>query len=95
MNVKINYARFNKETQIFTEGLIEDDGARLKTFSVIPVEYRTPISEAWWRAGLVPHSQLIYSFGKYYFYDEHFDILEPRDEAGNLLGYYSDIATPL
>lgn len=44
---------------------------------------------------MVPHSQLIYSIGKCYFYDEWFDVLEPCDEVGNLLGYYSDIVTPL
>jgi protein associated with RNAse G/E len=95
MQVKINYARIGKETQVFHEGLVEDNGTRLKTFSIIPIEYRTPISEAWWRDGFVPHGQLIYSLGKNYFYNEHFDVLEPRDEAGNLLGYYCDIATPL
>ncbi|MBI3242699.1 MAG: DUF402 domain-containing protein [Chloroflexi bacterium] len=95
MNVKINYARIGKETAIYTEGLLEDDGKRLRTFNIVPPEYQTPMSEGWWREGLISQGQLIYSVAKYHFYNEHFDVLELRDEAGDLLGYYSDIATPL
>ncbi|MEK7783797.1 MAG: DUF402 domain-containing protein [Chloroflexota bacterium] len=95
MQVKINYARIGKASTVYTEGFIEDDGMRLRTFNIVPVEYRTAMSEGWWRDGLIPPGQLIYSVAKYHFYNEHFDILELRDEAGALLGYYSDIVTPL
>ncbi len=95
MQVKINYARIGKETAIYTEGLVEDDGKRLRTFNIVPPEYQTPMSEGYWREGLIPPGQLIHSVAKYHFYNEHFDVLEFRDEDGILLGYYSDIATPL
>ncbi|HEX9838506.1 MAG TPA: DUF402 domain-containing protein [Anaerolineales bacterium] len=32
---------------------------------------------------------------KTYFFGEHFNLLEFREEDGDLLGYYSDIGTPL
>ena len=95
MKVTINYSRMGNKTSLYTEGFVEDNGTRLKTFSVIPLEVSLPISEKWRREGLLSQSETIHSVTKYYFYNEHFDVLVFHDGEGNLLGYYCDIVTPL
>jgi len=93
--VRIYYYRISGGCTLYTDGLIDDDGRRLKTFMVISEEERVKSSQKWWNWGLIPDSKLVYSVTKYFFYNEFFDILALHDKRGNLLGYYCDIVTPL
>ena len=95
MKIRINYSRIGDGISVYTENLVEDNGTRLKTFSVIPVEFGSPISEEWRQKGLIAQSQSIHSVTKYYFYTEYFDVLVFSDGNGELVGYYCDIVTPL
>src|SRR6266849_4418069 len=91
----IHFARIGKPEAIYSEGLIEDDGLRLRTDSVIPPEHSAIWSERWQQLGLIEPGQAISRVSKYHFYQENFDILELRDADGVLLGYYCDIVTPI
>ncbi len=93
--VKIHFLRPGQPEVVYTEGLVGDDGRRLRTCSVVPAEFRLGWSERWRRQGLLEQGRTIHTVRKYHFYQETFDILEFRDEDGGLLGYYSDIVTPL
>lgn len=97
MDVNVYYRRLDPErgTSIYTEGLVDDDGRRLKTQAVIPAEYRARVSGGLWRADLLPRSQTLTSIRKHYFYAENFDVLIFYDQHEALAGYYSDITTPL
>jgi Protein of unknown function (DUF402) len=96
MQIQIHYTRLHgKPLTIHTEDLISDNGLRLKTHFVVPNEYRQPFSEGWWQTGQITPGRYIATIIKYYFYNEWFDILELRDDDNELLGYYSDISTPL
>jgi hypothetical protein len=94
--VAIHYRRLDQRgTTLYTETLVSDDGVRLQTFTAIPDEYRTAISQGLWGLGLLPRTQTFGSVRKHYFYAEPFDVLEFFDTAGRLAGYYSDITLPL
>ncbi|MGD9202197.1 MAG: DUF402 domain-containing protein [Chitinispirillia bacterium] len=95
MKVNIHFARFNEPVTIFTEGFVNENETRLKTFSVIPTEFQSKLTIKWHQKGMIHKSQKPYSVTKYYFFKEYFDILEFNQENGELLGYYCDIVTPL
>lgn len=93
--VTIHYNRVGGEVSQYHEGLVADDGTRLETFSVIPPEYTASWSLRWQQAGLIPAGRTIKSVRKVHFYRQYFTILEYRDLADELLGYYCDVAAPL
>jgi predicted RNA-binding protein associated with RNAse of E/G family len=96
MEVAIHYHRFSASgTTIFRETFVSDDGRRLTTHSVLPLEEQQGLSQHMWGQQMLPEGYLIGSLRKYYFYDEYFDILAVYGLDGELAGYYSDIATPL
>ncbi len=95
MNVTIHCARIGKPTRIFTEGLIEDDGVRLRTSSIVPPLFRKKWSAQWREQGLISARKTITVVRKFLFYREHFTIMQVRGAQGELLGHYCDIATPL
>jgi predicted RNA-binding protein associated with RNAse of E/G family len=93
--VKINLHRYDGDTRVFNEDLVEDDGARLKTFSVVPEPMRLSLSQRFWNDGFIAVGQVVYSVAKVHFYNEYFSIMELFAESGQLLGFYCDICTPL
>jgi predicted RNA-binding protein associated with RNAse of E/G family len=96
MQVTIHYTRLHgKPLTLCTENLISDNEVRLKTQSTIAPEHRQSFAELWWKADLVPHGHYIASLTKHYFYNDWFDIPELRGDDGQVLGYYSDICTPI
>ena len=96
MEVNIYYRRLSaRGTTIYREGLVTDNGQRLTTHTIVPEEFRLGLSQAFWKGNLLPRGYLLGSVRKRYFYGEHFDILAYYNTAGELAGYYSDIATPL
>jgi len=93
--VTITLFRLGKPARTYTEGLIADDGAQLRTHSVIPEEFRARWSINWRREGMIPDDCTIYSVRKHLFYRQYFAIMSLFDEHSRLLGYYCDIVTPL
>lgn len=91
----IHYYRYNRPPATYIEGFIEDDGQCLRTCTVIPAEFAARLAEAWISDGLLPAGTVIHSLRKYLFYGEYFNILELLGPGGEVLGYYSDIVTPL
>jgi uncharacterized protein len=74
---------------------VDDDGTRLRTFSVVPPEFRRLWSVRYQQDGLIAADQEIYSVAKYHFYRQPFSVLELHGTDVSLLGYYCDIVTPL
>ena len=93
--ITIHLSRLGKPERSYTEGLVNDDGIRLKTFSIVPETVSVRMSEKFKKLGRISQSQRIYSVCKYNFYGECFSIVEYRDETNKVLGYYCDIVTPL
>lgn len=95
MNVTIHYDRPGLGVTHYVEELIEDDGVCLRTLATIPPEHRLSLSQQLWIDGLLRRPRMIATIHKHYFYHEHFDLLVFYDLAGQVAGYYSDVATPL
>ena len=93
--VTIHLSRIGKPERSYQEGFVEDDGIRLKTFSVVPESIGLQLSEKFHKQGWLQQGQTLYSVSKYHFYNEFFSIVEYRDQANEVLGYYCDIVTPL
>jgi predicted RNA-binding protein associated with RNAse of E/G family len=96
MDINIHYRRLSSRgTTVYREGFVADNGQRLTTFTELTPEECQGLSQAFWNSGLLPTGYLLGSVRKHYFYHEYFDILAVYNTAGELAGYYSDIATPL
>jgi Protein of unknown function (DUF402) len=95
MQTQINYSRIGKALAIYTEGFVDDNGYRLKTFSITPPDISLKWSERWQKEGLLSKGQMIGSVEKHLFYDEYFTIMKICGTESQLLGYYCDVATPL
>lgn len=93
--IRIEYVRPGKDTTIFVEELVSLNSICLKTFKTLPPEIVVPLSRTLVAEGLIASHQKAVSIAKTYFFREHFDLLEFYDQNGDLLGYYSDIGTPL
>jgi len=96
MQINLNYTRLHGvPLTVYQEDRILDDGLHLKTYAPITLERRQSFAELWWKASLIPQGHFIASLTKHYFYNQWFDILELHGDDGQVLGYYSDICTPL
>ena len=93
--VTIHLARLGKPVRSFTEGFVDDDGIRLRTFSIVPPSVGGRLSEKFRGQGWLLPGQRIESVAKYHFYREFFGIVAYQDRDHNVLGYYCDILTPL
>ena len=93
--VTIHLSRIGKPARSYQEGLVDDDGIRLKTFSVVPESVGWHLSEKFCKQGWLLPGQLIHSVSKYHFYKEFFNIVVYQDRAEKVLGYYCDVVTPL
>jgi hypothetical protein len=93
--IQIEYIRPGKGTSLFTEDLVSVDTLCLRTYKVLPPDVVTSLAESLIAGELIAPHQKACSIGKTYFFHEYFDLLEFYDENGDLLGYYSDICTPL
>lgn len=92
--IRVEYIRPGKETSFYIEDLVYIDSLRLKTFKTLPPEIASRLAQSMVAEGLIAPHQKAVMVAKTYFFEEHFNLLEFRDENRNLLGYYSDIGTP-
>src|SRR5262245_52687945 len=95
MQIQFHYRRLSDiGVSVFVEDLVAETDHRLTTYAVVPEAYREDLWGRFWRGGLVPETVRVASLRKHYFFKEWFDILAWFDEAGDFVGYYTDIATP-
>jgi predicted RNA-binding protein associated with RNAse of E/G family len=93
--ITIHLSRIGKPERSYQEGLVEDDGIRLKTFSLVPRSVGLHLSEKFCQLGWLLPDQCIQSVSKYHFYNKFFSIIAYQDREGRVLGYYCDLVTPL
>ena len=93
--IQIEYVRPGKGTTFYFEDLVFMDAVCLKTFKILPPEIVSALAQGMVAEGMIAPHQKAVMVAKTYFFKEHFNLLEFRDENRNLLGYYSDIGTPL
>lgn len=93
--IHIEYIRPGKDTSFYVEDLVFVDARRLKTFKLLPPDVVARLNRSLIAEGLIAPHQRAVMISKTYFFDENFNLLAFCDEDGNLLGYYSDIGTPL
>jgi predicted RNA-binding protein associated with RNAse of E/G family len=93
--IRIEYIRPGKGTTFYIEELVFMDALCLKTFKTLPPEIISALAQGMVAEGMIAPHQKAVMVAKTYFFKEHFNLLEFRDENRNLLGYYSDIGTPL
>ena len=93
--VTIHLQRLGKPTRSYMEDLVEDDGVRVRTLSILSAEVSASLSEQFCQQGRIPPGRFIHSAQKYLFYHETYTIVVYRDATGSLLGFYCDIVTPV
>jgi protein associated with RNAse G/E len=93
--IDIVLIRIGKPARTFPEGLIDDDGKRLRTLSIPSADDCRSLSEKFHKRRWVKDNRLIHSVAKYYFYREYFSVVEYKDPSESLVGYYCDFVTPL
>lgn len=93
--IRLEYIRPEKGTTFYVDELVSFDSARLKTFTRLPPEAASILTRSLVGARLIAPHQYAVIIEKTFFFHEHFDLLEFYDDTGNLLGYYSDIGSPL
>jgi hypothetical protein len=93
--ITIHLQRLGKPTRSYVEELVEDDGVQVHTFTLLPAEVSARLSEKFHRQGKIPPGRLIHSAAKTLFYNKNYSLVVYRDAAGDLLGCYCDIVTPV
>ncbi len=93
--ITIHLARIGNSPRSYVEGLVEDNGTRLKTFSVVPPEVSKRLSEKFRQYGWFQVGAVLGTVSKFHFYQEYFSIVRYGDTEDELLGYYCDVVTPL
>lgn len=93
--VEIHLTRNGKKDSITHEDLIEDTDTCLRTVMHLTPTYSREWSPGWWELGLVPKGRLVRTVRKHLFYNEYFSIMELYGAAGDLLGYFCSVTTPL
>ena len=93
--VRIQYIRPGKDVTEYIEYLVEENEQYIKTYKYFPSEIVESLTQSLRKNGFISNDRITTSLTKIYFFDEHFDLLLFRDEQGEILGYYSDIGTPL
>jgi len=92
--VRIEYIRPGKETTYYEEDFVSEDEICLRTYKTLPPDIVKRLSSSLKEQNLIANHQNAVTIAKTYFFAEPFNILEFRDDKGNLLGYYSDIGEP-
>ena len=93
--VLIEYIRPGKETTYYQEDLVTQDETCLRTYKTLPPEIVEHLSQALQDQNMIAPGQRVLSIAKIYFFNEPFNLLEFRGNAGELLGHYSDIGEPV
>lgn len=93
--IKIEYIRPGKGVQEYIENLVIENEQVLKTFKTFPEDIAESLTQSLRGNGFITEDQRTTAISKTYFFHEHFNLLQFLDEDHQILGYYSDIGTPL
>lgn len=94
-NAKVEYIRPGKETTYYIEDFVFENEDYLKTFKRLPEDAVARLTHNLLAQGLIRPGQRCGCITKFYFFHENFNLLLFQDEQEGILGYYSDIGTPL
>lgn len=93
--ITVEYVRPGKETSYYEEDVLVETDEYLKTFKRLPDEIAERLTFSLRDNQFIAPNQYCACVTKIYFFHEYFNVLLFQDEQGGLLGYYSDIVTPL
>ena len=93
--VRIIYIRPGKEVSYYAEDFVAQDEICLRTFKQLPMEIVARLTRALQRDNLIGPKAEVHIIRKAYFFNQAFNLLEFRDQNGELLGHYSDIGEPV
>lgn len=91
----VEYIRPGKETSYYEEDLLVENEEFLKSFKRMPDEIAEKLTQSLRDNGFIAQDQFCACVTKTYFFHEYFNLLQFQDPQEQLLGYYSDIGTPL
>ncbi len=93
--ITVEYIRPGKETSYYEEPLLTENDEYIKTFKRLPDEIADDLTRGLRKNRFITQDERCCCVTKIYFFHEHFDLLLFQDERERVLGYYSDICTPL
>lgn len=93
--ITVEYIRPGKETSYHEEDVLIETDEYLKTFKRLPDEIAQRLTRGLHENRLIAPDKYCACITKVYFFDQYFNLLLFQDEHEGLLGYYSDIGTPL
>lgn len=94
-SITVQYIRPGKETSFYNEDLLAENDEYLKTFKRLPDEIAKMLTQSLRDNGFIAQEQYCACVTKIYFFHEYFNLLQFQNEREEILGYYSDIGTPL
>lgn len=93
--ITVEYIRPGKDTSCYEEDLLVENDEYLKSFRRLPAETAELITSSLRQNRFITAQQFCVCITKVYFFREHFNLLSFQDAQEEVLGYYSDIGTPL
>lgn len=94
-SITVEYIRPGKETTYYEEDVLIETDEYLKTFKRLSNEVVERLTKSLRENHFIAPDQSCTCVTKVYFFREYFNLLSFQDEHEGLLGYYSDIGTPL
>lgn len=94
-NITVEYIRPGKETSYYEEHLLAENDEYIKTFKRLPDEIADNLTHGLRKNRFIAQDEYCSCITKIYFFHEYFDLLLFQDEQERVIGYYSDIGTPL
>ncbi len=93
--ITVEYIRPGKETSYYEEDVLVENDEYLKTFKRLPDEIDDRLTRSLRENHFIAPDEYCACVTKVYFFQEYFNLLSFQDAHEGLLGYYSDIGTPL
>lgn len=93
--ITVEYLRPGKETSHYEEDVLVENDEYVKTFKRLPDQIADDLTHGLRKNRFIAENERCGCVTKTYFFREHFDLLLFQDEDERVLGYYSDIGTPL
>jgi predicted RNA-binding protein associated with RNAse of E/G family len=95
MEITIHYNRIIGPSVIYNEVLIDENSQRIKSKAIMNEAICNALTRGLQRDKFIRANQRVTGLDKIYFYDRAFNVLKFYGAEGEVLGYYSDICTPL
>ncbi len=95
MQIAVHYTRIIGPSAIYQDIVVEENSQHIKLRGLVNLAICAALTRNLQRAGLIHANQQVGGVDKFYSFQRAFNILTFRDPEGGLLGYYSDICTPL